>query len=172
MGKVYKVLVTGPVGAGKTSFIKNISEITPVNTDVLSTVDIGKDTTTVALDYGLIKLGDAEVHLFGTPGQDRFSFMWDILSEGAIGFILLVDSTNPSNFPLARKILDYVLSRFPIPYIVGATKKDIEPSWDLDFVAEYLNVDPDRVRAVNATDKESIKDFILYFFESYLKERR
>ncbi len=172
MGRIYKVVVTGPVGAGKTSFIRNISEIPAVDTDVRSTIDIGKATTTVAMDYGLIHLGDDEIHLFGTPGQDRFSFMWDILSEGAIGFILLVDSTNPSTFPLARKILDYVLSRFPIPYMVGITKNDISPSWDPDFIAEYLEVEPSRVRPVLAIDRNSVLDFIVYFFESYLRERR
>jgi len=172
MANVYKVVITGPVGAGKTSFIKNLSEIPAVNTDVKSSINIGKDMTTVALDYGLIHLGDDEIHLFGTPGQDRFSFMWDILSEGAIGFIMLVDSTNPSTFPLARKILDHVLSKFPIPYMVGVTKKDIEPSWDVDFIAEYLGVEPERVKPVLATDRNSILDFIVHFFESYLKERR
>ncbi len=174
MSRIYKVLVTGPVGAGKTSFIKNISEIPVVDTDVRSTIDIGKETTTVAMDYGLIHIGDDEIHLFGTPGQDRFSFMWDILSEGAIGFILLVDSTNPSTFPLARKILDHVLSRFPIPYIVGITKNDIQPAWDPDFIAEYLEVEPSRVRPVLAIDRKSVLDFIVYFFELYLKakERR
>ena len=172
MSRVYKVVITGPVGAGKTSFIRSLSEIPVVDTDVKSTIDIGKDMTTVAMDYGLVHLGEDEIHLFGTPGQDRFSFMWDILSEGAIGFILLVDATNPSTFPLARRILDYVLSRFSIPYMVGVTKSDIHPSWDLDFIADYLEVDRSRVRAVLAIDERSVLDFIIYFFESYLKERR
>ncbi len=171
MSRIYKVVVTGPVGSGKTSFIRNISEIPTVDTDVRSTIDIGKETTTVAMDYGLIHLGDDEIHLFGTPGQDRFSFMWDILSEGAIGFILLVDSTNPSTFPLARKILDHVLSQFPIPYIVGATKQDIEPSWDVEYIADYLEVEPDRVRPLLAIDRKSVLEFIIYFFEWYLKEK-
>ncbi len=169
MSRVYKLLITGPVGAGKTSFIKNISEIPVVDTDVRSTIDIGKDRTTVAMDYGLIHLGGDEIHLFGTPGQDRFSFMWDILSEGAIGFILLVDGTSPSTFPLARKILDYVLSRFPIPYMVGITKWDTGPSWEPEFIAEYLDVEPHLVRPVKAIDRKSVLEFIVHFFESYLK---
>ncbi len=172
MGRTYKLLISGPVGSGKSTFIRSVSEIPVVDTDVISTIDIGKERTTVAMDYGLIHIGDDEIHLFGTPGQVRFSFMWDILSNGAVGFIMLVDSTNPSEFPKARQILDYVTSRTDIPFIVGATKQDIKPSWDIEFIAEYFELEVNLVRPLLAIDRVSSLRFLEEFFETYLRERR
>jgi signal recognition particle receptor subunit beta len=93
----HKILFTGTVGAGKTTAIQAVSEIPPVCTDVQSSdPSIGKETTTVALDYGEISLGDTErLRLYGTPGQRRFSFMWKILAQGALGLVILVDHTRP-----------------------------------------------------------------------------
>lgn len=91
-----KIIFTGPVGAGKTTAIRSISDIDIVTTDEQAS-DMAKSrkpATTVAMDYGMIKLGDNErVHLYGTPGQERFNFMWDILTEGGIGLVLLVDNS-------------------------------------------------------------------------------
>ena len=93
----HKILFTGTVGAGKTTAIQAISEIPPVSTDVRSSdLAIGKEMTTVALDYGEVSLGTEErLRLYGTPGQERFSFMWKILAKGALGLIILVDHTRP-----------------------------------------------------------------------------
>ncbi len=84
----YKVLFTGPVGAGKTTAIRTISDHLPMMTDVAATDETRdrKPSTTVAMDYGVIRLGrDEVVHLYGTPGQDRFDFMWEILTKGGGG---------------------------------------------------------------------------------------
>ncbi len=172
MGRTYKLLISGPVGSGKSTFIRNISEIPVVDTDVRSTINIGKEKTTVAMDYGLIHIDDDEIHLFGTPGQVRFSFMWEILSNGAVGFIMLVDSTKPSEFPKARQILDYVTSRTEIPFIIGATKQDVEPSWDIEFIAEYFELDVSLVKPLLAIDRISSLQFLEEFFETYLRKRR
>jgi signal recognition particle receptor subunit beta len=94
----HKIIFSGPVGAGKSTAIGSVSDIPPVATDVGATDDtrLLKATTTVALDYGVLKLqGGERVHLYGTPGQERFDFMWDILSEGAIGLILLIKNDRP-----------------------------------------------------------------------------
>jgi signal recognition particle receptor subunit beta len=93
----HKILFTGTVGAGKTTAIQAVSEIPPVCTDVVSSdLTIGKETTTVALDYGEISLGETErLRLYGTPGQERFSFMWKILSQGALGLVILIDHSQP-----------------------------------------------------------------------------
>jgi signal recognition particle receptor subunit beta len=93
----HKIIFTGSVGAGKTTAIQAISEIPPVCTDVSSSdPTIGKDMTTVALDYGEISLGETErLRLYGTPGQERFAFMWKILAQGALGVVILVDHTRP-----------------------------------------------------------------------------
>lgn len=96
----YKIIFTGPVGAGKTSAIKALSDIEPVSTEQQATDEVAerKAHTTVAMDYGSMKLdSDVRIHLYGTPGQKRFDFMWDILTDGGIGLVLLLDnsSTNP-----------------------------------------------------------------------------
>lgn len=93
-----KIIFTGPVGAGKTTAIDAISDISIIRTDEYASdmTKSRKPQTTVAMDYGLIRLGENErVHLYGTPGQERFDFMWDILTKGGIGLILLLDNTRP-----------------------------------------------------------------------------
>jgi signal recognition particle receptor subunit beta len=91
-----KIIFTGPVGSGKTTAIRSISDIEIVTTDEQASdmTRARKAATTVAMDYGMIKLGDKErVHLYGTPGQERFNFMWDILTEGGLGLVLLIDNS-------------------------------------------------------------------------------
>jgi uncharacterized protein len=91
-----KIVFTGPTGAGKTTAIRAISDSPPVSTEVPNTDQTGapKATTTVALDFGQLLLeGGTAVSLYGTPGQERFSFMWEILCRGAIGVILLIDGS-------------------------------------------------------------------------------
>ncbi|PID46132.1 MAG: GTP-binding protein [Proteobacteria bacterium] len=91
-----KIIFTGPVGAGKTTAIRVISDIDIVTTDEQASdmAKLKKPETTVAMDYGMIQLGENErVHLYGTPGQERFDFMWDILTKGGIGLVLLIDNS-------------------------------------------------------------------------------
>jgi signal recognition particle receptor subunit beta len=98
----YKIFFSGPVGAGKTTAIAAISDIAPLTTDAQPSDGTRnwKATTTVAMDYGVLRLGGEEkVHLYGTPGQSRFSFMRSILADGALGVILLFTNTRPA--PLA-----------------------------------------------------------------------
>lgn len=93
-----KIIFTGPVGAGKTTAIGAISDIAVVGTEARASDEVAKRkaNTTVAMDYGILNLdGGKKVHLYGTPGQDRFDFMWEILSEGAMGFVILVDGHRP-----------------------------------------------------------------------------
>jgi len=93
----HKIIFTGPVGSGKSTAINAISDMPVISTEQVATDNVKerKETTTVALDYGMIKLGDGEnIHIYGTPGQERFNFMWDILVENAIGIIILVDNAN------------------------------------------------------------------------------
>ena len=91
-----KIIFIGPVGAGKTTAIEVISDAPIVSSNVEAT-DVSKESnpqTTVAMDYGRINIGKNEkVHLYGTPGQERYSFMWDILTEGSLGVILLLDNS-------------------------------------------------------------------------------
>lgn len=96
-----KILISGPPGAGKTTAIRCVSEIAPVSTDVRNTDDtLDKALTTAGMDYGELTLDNGEkLYLYGTPGQERFDFMWRILSRGALGVILLID--NSRSDPLA-----------------------------------------------------------------------
>lgn len=93
----YKFLVTGTVGAGKTTLISAVSEIPPISTDVKNTdTSVEKKSTTVAFDYGQVTISPSErLRLYGTPGQERFSFMWKVLAQGAMGIIILIDHTRP-----------------------------------------------------------------------------
>ncbi len=130
-----KMVVTGPFNAGKTEFIQSVSEIDVVSTErkISSEAEKVKQTTTVAMDFGRITVDDDLVlYLFGTPGQRRFDFMWEILSEGMLGFIVIVDSTRPETFREARNILETFRAYAPTPYVVAANKQDKEEAWDID----------------------------------------
>jgi len=91
---ILKILISGPPGAGKSTAIRAISEVAPVNTDVANTdPDLAKELTTAGLDYGELTLDCGQrLLLYGTPGQERFDFMWRILARGALGIIILLDS--------------------------------------------------------------------------------
>jgi signal recognition particle receptor subunit beta len=95
----HKIIFTGPVGAGKTTAITAISDIAPISTEQVATDETKnkKELTTVAMDYGSMRLDNGEMlHLYGTPGQQRFNFMWELLIDGSIGVIIMVDDANPN----------------------------------------------------------------------------
>jgi small GTP-binding protein len=170
--KKIKVLVAGPFAAGKTQFINTVSEIKTVKTERKiqhSGEKQVKDYTTVAMDFGKIRIDDEhELYLFGTPGQFRFDFMWEILGEGALGIIILVDSTNPTTFHEARKIINFFQSRFPVPIVVGANKQDLPNAWSPEDVRIALDINEEEgipVIPVSAIDKESVKNTLLTLFE-------
>ena len=160
-----KMVVTGPFNAGKTEFISSISEIEVVSTerritDITSRI---KRETTVAMDFGRITVDDELVlYLFGTPGQKRFDFMWEILSEGMLGFVILVDSVRPETFREARRILDIFRGYATTPYIVAANKQDLEDAWTPEDLRIALKIRPDiKLLPCVATDKESVKNVLL-----------
>src|SRR5512133_1919293 len=122
-----KVVVTGPFNAGKTTFIKSVSEITVLSTErqVSDTSGEGSGETTVAMDFGRITVSDDVVlYLFGTPGQSRFSFMWETLSEGMLGFVLLVDVLEAETFNDAREMITFFTNMSDVPFVVAANKVD------------------------------------------------
>ncbi len=160
-----KVVVTGPFNSGKTEFISSISEIDVVSTEqkITDGSRVVKGQTTVAMDYGRITVDkDLILYLFGTPGQKRFDFMWDILAEGMLGFVVLVDSARPETFREAKMILDRFRRYSPTPYVIAANKQDHEDAWPTDDLKIALRVASDaKVLACVATDKESVKTVLL-----------
>ncbi len=123
-----KVLVSGPFATGKTQFIATASEVEPLQTEVTTFQEIEslKASTTVALDFGRLVLASGQtVFLFGTPGQPRFEFMWDILSHGMQGLLFLVDATAQAHLDEARGMLDYFRKRHQVPIVVCANKQDL-----------------------------------------------
>ena len=128
---VPKIIFAGPVGVGKTTSIATVSDIPPVTTEARASDDTAdlKENTTVAMDYGTLNLeGGQKVHLYGTPGQDRFDFMWDILTQGGIGLVLLLDNSRED--PLAdmefylNAFKDFISER---EVVVGVTRMDGSP---------------------------------------------
>ena len=169
-----KMVVTGPFNSGKTEFIRSVSEIDVVSTErkITNEAERIKEQTTVAMDFGRITVDDNLVlYLFGTPGQRRFDFMWEILSEGMLGFIVMVDSTRPETFREARNILETFRAYAPTPYVVTANKQDSKDSWDLEDMRIALRLDP-KVKFLPcvATDKEAVKKVLLELLYSILEE--
>lgn len=168
-----KMVVTGPFSAGKTEFIQTISEIDVVATEkkISRPEERIKDQTTVAMDFGRITVDDDLVlYLFGTPGQRRFDFMWEILSEGMLGFVVLLDSVRPETFREARSILDTFRSYAPVPYVVAANKQDFDDAWEPDDLRIALRIPVDiKVLPCVATDRESVKTVLLELLYSILE---
>ena len=169
-----KMVVTGPFNSGKTAFIRSISEIEVVSTERKISLEVEKvkETTTVAMDFGRITVDDDLVlYLFGTPGQKRFDFMWEILSERMLGFVVIVDSSRPETFREARFILDTFRAYAPTPYVVAANKQDIPEAWSVEDLRIALKLDPS-VRCIPcvASDKEKVKPVLLELLNSILQE--
>ncbi len=170
-----KMVVTGPFSSGKTEFIRSISEIEVVSTDreISSTAEKEeKEATTVAMDFGRITVDDDLVlYLFGTPGQRRFDFMWEILAEGMLGFIVMVDSAKPETFREAKSILETFRAYAPTPYVVAANKQDHPDAWAPEDLRIALRIEPDvKLLPCVAKEKDSVRDVLLELLYTILEE--
>ncbi len=165
-----KIIFAGPVGAGKTTAISAVSDIVVVGTEARASDEVlqRKNTTTVAMDYGVLNLeGGEKVHLYGTPGQERFSFMWEILSEGAMGFVILIDSLRPdplADLELYLNAFRRLIANCGEAVVVGVTRTELNPQPDLlDRLNERLadmklNVP---VFEVDGRRREDVKQMLL-----------
>lgn len=120
-----KVVVTGPVCAGKTTFIRSLSDGESFSTEESATSSIAKGQTTVGLDVGVATLEGRTVKLIGTPGQERFAYMWDILASGADGFILLIPADRQGAIEEAGEIVSCIKSSPQPPVGIGVTRADL-----------------------------------------------
>lgn len=169
-----KMVVTGPFNSGKTQFIQSVSEIDVVSTErkISSEAERVKESTTVAMDFGRITVdADLVLYLFGTPGQKRFEFMWEILSEGMLGFVVMVDSTRPETFREAKSILETFRAYAPTPYVVAANKQDHDEAWTIEDLRIALRLAPEvKLIPCVATDRERVKNVLLELLYSILAE--
>ena len=175
-GQAVKVVVTGPFAAGKTTLIRTISEITVLSTErgITDSTRKRKNETTVAMDFGRITIDrDLVLYLFGTPGQDRFDFMWEILGEGMLGYLLLVDADREDSLAGG--------GRHPrrLPHDgAGAVRRRAQPGRGRR-PRTGRGTRPRRARAspptspilaCDATDKESVKNVLLALLYAVLDE--
>jgi signal recognition particle receptor subunit beta len=164
-----KILVAGGFGAGKTTLVSAVSEVESLHTEEVMTAESvgvddlvgveGKTTTTVALDFGRITLDETTVvYLFGTPGQRRFSFMWEELAEGALGAVVLADTRRLSD---SFGAIDFFESR-GVPFVVAVNCFDGQRTHHAEDVRVALDLDdPVPLLLCDARSRESAKEVLV-----------
>jgi len=152
-----KIVVTGPFGSGKTTFIKTVcGDILGTDRNVTSPYEkMVKRKTTVAFDYGKVYVKNIPIHLFGTPGQTRFQFMIKVLTVGMHGYIFIIDGSSIKEVLRGKILYDNMLSYSRYPHIIAINKQDIRGSLSLSEVSKIMNISKDRLYPLIALDKNS-----------------
>jgi signal recognition particle receptor subunit beta len=167
-----RIVIAGPFDAGKTTFIKAISEITVLSTErqVSDPSGHGGAETTVAMDFGRVTVSDDVVlYLFGTPGHERFSFMWDALSEGMLGFVVLFDGSSQTSVTETQSMLEYFSGMPDVHFVVAANRVRPDDADRLEQLRKDLDLDVSvPLIVVDARDRESAKAVIVRLLEDIL----
>ncbi len=162
----YKIIITGPVGSGKTTAINSLTNDDAFMTDVQVSDEVTsrrKSNTTVAMDFGVVQVNEHTAYVYGTPGQQRFNFMWEILSEGAHGIIILLDNTR--NYPF--RDLKYYVENFSNliasqTLILGVTRSDESDEIPISAYQQWikeLSLDAE-VMFIDARKKEDVEQLV------------
>jgi small GTP-binding protein len=173
-GQAVKVVITGPFAAGKTTLIRTISEITVLSTErgITDSTRSRKNDTTVAMDFGRITVDrDLVLYLFGTPGQERFDFMWEILGEGMLGYVVLLDADRPDSLQEAKGILDAFRRMARVPFVLALNRSAGVDDMEEARIRQMLGVDGSvPLVPCDATEKESVKAVLLALLYSVLDQ--
>ncbi|MBK3331756.1 GTP-binding protein [Persephonella atlantica] len=166
-----KILVTGHFSAGKTEFIKSLSEnplLTEVNITSSGEKSV-KEKTTVAMDYGKVKIDDKTVHLFGTPGQERFDFMLDVLGRHHHGAVVILDSTDLEGIKKSEKFIEHCRKEGR-PFVIACNKQDRKNAKSVRYISDMFNLPEGIFVPLNAKDRKSclyVLNRILHFITVY-----
>lgn len=175
-----KIVIAGGFGVGKTTTVASISEIDPLSTEaemteVSSTVDDAallpdKHTTTVAMDFGCLTIDqNIKLYLFGTPGQDRFGFLWDDIAFGAVGALVIVD---PRRLDDCFPAVDY-FEDMDLPFVVAVNLFDGRLTHGLDSIRWALDVDPHvPMVTFDARDRVSVRDALIALVDNAIRRVR
>jgi len=171
MAEIAKIIVSGPFGSGKTTFIKYVSDEQFSGNDVPTTGELAqfKAMTTVGMDFGILHVDDElDVHLFGTPGQARFSFMWKIMSKGALGTIFLVDGASERALKEAQIMLKTYKDMPDMKLVVGVSKQDLPEAKSLNDIANLLDLGNTPMFAVDAREEKNARFLIMALLQEVL----
>lgn len=166
-----KVLVTGPFDAGKTTLINTIADGGVITTErPVTSESPGSGSTTVAMDFGRLHLADdLALFLFGTPGQDRFAFMWDILADGMLGYLLVVDAARPGCLAEAERLRSHLDAAVDAPRVVVVNKVSGDAAAAVDAARTALHVGSEvPVLAADVRDRAEVRTVLLALLEQAL----
>jgi len=156
-----RILVTGPFNAGKSTVVRSLAE---------RAISIDRMGTTVAFDYGNVNLSGIEAEIFGTPGQERFEFIFKIFAREVSGVLLVVDATRPEDFDRAKHMLELIGAR--IPFVVLANKSDLPGALSVDRIAQKMDLpDGSPVVATVATENKGLREALLILAEMIIGVR-
>jgi len=168
---IAKIIISGPFGSGKTTLIQHVSDEQFSGKDVPTTGVLAqfKGMTTVGLDFGILKVDDGlDVHLFGTPGQSRFKFMWEILSKGALGGVLLVDTASDRALDEAFEMVKSWKNLRDFPMVIGATKQDLPDALPLEQLPKRIDSGNIPILTVDARRRDDNRMLVMALLQEIL----